>query len=108
MPLFSTQSRCLLAAFAVMAAGAMSHAAHAQLGLGGPTLDSFAHNWVYTAVELIAVAVCGARVVRKRENRWAWALVTIGLTRRRRAACRRGPRGVHLCGERQDPSAECS
>ena len=79
MRLFSSPSRRLLAAFGVMAVGAAFHAAHALLGLGGHTVDSFANQWVYTAVELVAVAACGARVVRKRENRWAWALVTFGL-----------------------------
>ncbi len=33
----------------------------------------------YTAVELTAVAVCAARVVRRREDRLAWALMTLGL-----------------------------
>lgn len=55
------------------------HAAHALLGFGGHGLDSFTNKWLYTAVELIAVAVCTARVIRRRENRWAWALVTFGL-----------------------------
>jgi hypothetical protein len=79
MTLFSSKSRSLSAAFAAMAIGVAFHAAHALLGLGGHNLDSFAHNWVYTAVELIAVAVCATRVFRKRENRWAWALVTFSL-----------------------------
>jgi two-component system cell cycle response regulator len=79
MSSFSSQSRWLSAAFAAMGIGVAFHAAHAVLGLGGHGLDSFSKDWVYSAVELIAVAVCAARVVRKRENRWAWALVTFGV-----------------------------
>jgi two-component system cell cycle response regulator len=62
-----------------MVIGVAFHAAHAVLGLGGHSADSLAEKWVYTAVEFIAVAVCAARVLRKREDRWAWALVTLGL-----------------------------
>lgn len=62
-----------------MVIGVAFHAAHAVLGLGGHALDSVTKDWVYTAVELIAVAVCAARVLRKREDRWPWALVTFGL-----------------------------
>jgi two-component system cell cycle response regulator len=62
-----------------MVIGVAFHAAHAVLGLGGHALDSFTKEWVYTAIELLAVAVCAARVLRKREDRWPWALVTFGL-----------------------------
>ena len=79
MALFSSKSRWVAAAFAAMGIGVAFHAAHALLGFGGHGLDSFTNNWLYTAVELIAVAVCAARVFTKRENRWAWALVTFGL-----------------------------
>jgi two-component system cell cycle response regulator len=79
MTLFSSKSRWLAAAFVAMGIGVAFHAAHALLGFGGHGLESFTKNWVYTAVELIAVAVCAARVFRRRENRWAWALVTFGL-----------------------------
>jgi two-component system, cell cycle response regulator len=79
MRLFSTKSRWLSAAFAAMVIGVAFHAAHALLGLGGHALDSFTSNWVYTAVELIAVAACAARAITRRENRVAWALMTIGL-----------------------------
>ena len=79
MTLFSTKSRCLAAAVTAMGIGVAFHAARAVLGFGGRGLDSFTNNWLYTAVELMAVAVCAARVVRRRENRWAWALVTFGL-----------------------------
>ena len=79
MRLFSSKSRWLSAAFTAMVIGVGFHAAHALFGLGGHALDSFAKNWVYTAVELIAVAACAARAITRRENRLAWALMTIGL-----------------------------
>jgi two-component system cell cycle response regulator len=62
-----------------MGIGVGFHAAHALLGLGGHELDALAEKWAYSAVELTAVAVCAARVVRRRENRWVWALMTFGL-----------------------------
>jgi two-component system, cell cycle response regulator len=79
MSLFSSKSRCLAAAFGVIGIGVAFHAAHALFGLGGHGLDAFSENWVYTAIELIAVAVCAARALRKSADRWAWALVTLGL-----------------------------
>lgn len=62
-----------------MCFGVAFHASHALFGLGGHGLDAFTSNWVYTGVELIAVAVCAARVLRRREDRWAWAFMTVGL-----------------------------
>lgn len=62
-----------------MAIGVAFHAGHAVFGLGGHALDSFTNNWVYTGIEVIAVVVCASRVMRKRNDRWAWALVTFGL-----------------------------
>jgi two-component system cell cycle response regulator len=79
MPIFSSKSHWLSAAFLAMAIAVGFLGAHAVLGLGGHGIDSFADKWVYTAVELIAVAVCAARVVRRREDRWVWALVTFAL-----------------------------
>ena len=55
------------------------HAARALLGFGGPGMEAFAKNWVYTAAEVFAVIICLARVVSRREDRLAWALVTFGL-----------------------------
>jgi two-component system cell cycle response regulator len=42
-------------------------------------LDAFTNNGVYTAVEVLAVAVCAARVVIKRDDRAAWAFMTLAL-----------------------------
>ena len=62
-----------------MLGGVVFHAVHALTGLGGPGLDGFTTNGVYTAVELLAVAVCAGRLLRRREDRWAWGLMTFGL-----------------------------
>lgn len=42
-------------------------------------MDSLTSNWVYMAVEAVATGVCAARVVRRREHRPAWALMTLAL-----------------------------
>jgi diguanylate cyclase (GGDEF)-like protein len=55
------------------------HAARALLGFGGPAMEAFAKNWVYTAAEVLAVVICSARVWARREDRLAWALVAFGL-----------------------------
>jgi diguanylate cyclase (GGDEF)-like protein len=55
------------------------HAAHALFGFGGAGMEAFAKNWVYTAAEVLAVAICAARVWRRSEDRWAWALIAFGL-----------------------------
>jgi two-component system cell cycle response regulator len=79
MRTLSSNSRLLRIAVAVMAAGVAFHGARAVLGFGGRGLESFTKNWVYTAIELMAVGVCGARVLRRPEDRWAWGLITSGL-----------------------------
>jgi two-component system cell cycle response regulator len=79
MPTSLSRSRWLYVAAAAMGIGVAFHAAHALTGLGGHGVDSFDKNWLYTAVELIAVTVCAARVLRRREDRLPWALVTFGL-----------------------------
>ena len=62
----------------MVAIGVALHASHALLGFGGHGLDSFIEKWVYLAVEMIAVVVCAARVL-KPDDRLVWALVTLGL-----------------------------
>jgi two-component system cell cycle response regulator len=76
----SSHSRLLVVAICAMALGVAFHAAHALLDFGGPGIASFAKNWVYTAVELLAVAVCGARTLRRRADRWVWGLITFALS----------------------------
>ncbi|HEV2974004.1 MAG TPA: diguanylate cyclase [Solirubrobacteraceae bacterium] len=68
----------MLAAGAIALATALS-AAHALLGLGGSGFDALFDEWVYTAIELGAVAICATRVFRRGEDRTAWLLVTVGI-----------------------------
>jgi two-component system, cell cycle response regulator len=71
--------RWRLTAFVAMGAGVVFHALHGLFDLGGPGLDPVAQDWVYSGVELLATAVCAARVWRRPQDRWAWTLVTLGL-----------------------------
>jgi two-component system, cell cycle response regulator len=75
----ASQSALLRVAIAMMMVGIGLHAAHALFDLGGGALDGFIDNGVYTGIELIAVAICAARVIAVREDRVAWALMTFGL-----------------------------
>src|ERR1700727_2600963 len=71
--------RLLLVAFAAVWVVGGFHAARALLGFGGASMEAVAKNWIYTAAEVLAVAICAARVVARREDRWAWGLITFGL-----------------------------
>jgi diguanylate cyclase (GGDEF)-like protein len=79
MPLLDTRSRAVALAFVAMAIGLGFQALHALFGLGGPALDGFTKDGVYTTVEFVAVGVCAARVLRRREDRAAWLLICLGL-----------------------------
>ncbi len=79
MPLLESRSRALTVTFVVMGVAVALHAAHAVFGVGGVSLDDFVKDDVYTAIELVAVGVCATRVLRRRENRLAWALIATGL-----------------------------
>ncbi len=71
--------RVLTIAFTAMWLLVAFHGAHALLGFGGAGMDAVTKNWVYTAAEVIAVAICAARVWARRESRWAWGLIAFGL-----------------------------
>jgi two-component system cell cycle response regulator len=62
-----------------MAGGVVLEALTALTGIGGAGLNSFCDQDVYTGVELLAVAVCATRVLRRRSDRLAWALMTFAL-----------------------------
>jgi two-component system, cell cycle response regulator len=79
MFLLESRSRVLAIAFMAMGLAVALHAVHALFGLGHPSLDGFAKDGVYTAIELVAVGVCAARVLRRRQDRVAWVLITAGL-----------------------------
>src|SRR5712671_524748 len=78
-PASQARSRTLTLAFVALGACTAFSASHALFGLGGRSADAISDDGVYTAIEAIAVAVCAARVVRRREDRAAWLLVTIGI-----------------------------
>jgi diguanylate cyclase (GGDEF)-like protein len=55
-------------------------AAHNALGLPWPPLvpDSW-WDWLYNAIELAAVGLCGARALTRRQDRAAWTAITAAL-----------------------------
>jgi two-component system, cell cycle response regulator len=79
MSLLESRSRVLAFAFVVMGLAVTLHAVHAVFGVGHPELDGFVTDWVYTAIELVAVAVCGGRALTRSQDRGAWLLITAGL-----------------------------
>ena len=75
----SSSNPLLTGAFAAIGLGVCFELLRAVSGVGGRSLDSLTSNWVYMAVEFVAVGVCAARVIRRREHRRAWALMTFAL-----------------------------
>jgi two-component system cell cycle response regulator len=63
----------------VIAAALIVQALHALFNAGHPYLDGFAEHGLYTFVEFMAVGVCFARVLRRREDRLVWSLIALGL-----------------------------
>ncbi len=53
--------------------------AHVTFGLGGPGTDVLFNVWVYNALMLTSAAACLLRAVLVRGERWAWALLGVGL-----------------------------
>src|ERR1700734_2026744 len=66
-------------AFAAITVGMAFEIVRAATGVGGPRLDTLTNDWIYQAIEFVALAVCVARVVQRREKRLVWTLMTIGL-----------------------------
>ncbi len=56
----------------------VTYAVFAIIG-GGAGLDGFFKDWVYTGVEVLALALVVVRVVRVRASRLAWALIAASL-----------------------------
>src|SRR5579883_2819685 len=71
--------RLLSIAIAAMAAGVAWEFVRAATGVGGARLEAFSSQWVYTAVEAIAVLVCATRVAVRKQDRPAWLCMTLGL-----------------------------
>jgi diguanylate cyclase (GGDEF)-like protein len=53
--------------------------AHAIVHFGGAWMDTVVNSWGYTIAEVMAAGICAARACRRREDRWAWALMAFGL-----------------------------
>jgi diguanylate cyclase (GGDEF)-like protein len=62
-----------------MAVGVAWELLRAATNVGGAGLDSLTNNWVYMAVELVAIGVCSARVASSGRDRLAWGLMTFAL-----------------------------
>ena len=73
------RSRARAATFAVLALAVAFELLHTGLGLGRPALDGVVKDGLYTAIEFVAVGLCAARVIGRREDRTAWVLITAGL-----------------------------
>jgi two-component system, cell cycle response regulator len=69
----------LVAAFAAIAIGIAFELLRLVTGVGGSAWNSLANNWVYMAIEFVAVGICAARAASRREHRVAWSLMTIAL-----------------------------
>ncbi|MFI4990175.1 MAG: HD domain-containing phosphohydrolase [Solirubrobacterales bacterium] len=69
----------LLVAFAGLAAALAFHATHGLTHFGGTGLETFCNDYLYTAIELVAVGLCVARAARRSEDRVAWLLIATGL-----------------------------
>ena len=66
-------------AFAAIGVGMAFEVVRAATGVGGAGLTDLTNDWVYQAIEFVALGICIARVVRRREQRLAWALMTLAL-----------------------------
>ncbi|HEX5192127.1 MAG TPA: diguanylate cyclase [Solirubrobacteraceae bacterium] len=68
-----------MASFAAIGLGIAFELLRLATDVGGSSLDSIAGNWVYMAVEFIAIGVCAGRVAGRREHRLTWTLLTVAL-----------------------------
>ena len=66
-------------AFATLGLGMAFEVLRAATGVGGSGLNALTNQWIYQAIEFVALAICVARVVQRREQRLAWALMSIAL-----------------------------
>jgi two-component system cell cycle response regulator len=65
--------------FLALAAGLAFYATHALSRFGGAGLESFFNDYLYTALELTAVALCFARSWLRTDDRAAWLFIGSGL-----------------------------
>ena len=66
------------AAYALMA-GLVLHVLHGPGGVGFSAPDAVFETWIYNGVLIGSALVCAARAVLVREERVAWALISVGL-----------------------------
>jgi two-component system, cell cycle response regulator len=72
--------RAVQAAIGALVAGLALLTAHNWLHVAWPpVLPSSWWDWLYNALEIGAVALCGARALARRRDRSAWIAVTIGM-----------------------------
>jgi hypothetical protein len=69
-------TRFLFAAVGLLFA---AYTAHAVTNVGGDALDPFFQNWVSDAIPVGCGLICLARAWHVRAERWAWALLGIGI-----------------------------
>ncbi len=62
-----------------MALALAVHAAHGLTHFSGPVGRAFFNDYLYTAIELAAVALCAARALGRQEDRLAWGLIAAGM-----------------------------
>ncbi len=66
-------------AFAAIAVGMAFEIIHAAIGPGSAGLNDLSNDWIYQAIEFVALAVCFTRVLQRRDQRLAWTLMTVAL-----------------------------
>ena len=71
--------RWRLGAYAALAAAMAFELLWTLTQMGGSGMSAFAQKWLYQAIEFVALGVCAARVALRRDQRFAWKLMTAAL-----------------------------
>jgi diguanylate cyclase (GGDEF)-like protein len=71
--------RALYGLAAAAVTGLLAFSLYTQSGVGGESLDRLFNDFVYNAIELLAVAGCCLRLAYVRSDRLAWALITAAI-----------------------------
>jgi diguanylate cyclase (GGDEF)-like protein len=79
MPSVDSRSRALTAIFVAVAVALGLQMAHALFDLGGPGLNGFVNDGLYSAIELVAVGLCFARALSRPDDRAAWLLMAVAV-----------------------------
>jgi two-component system, cell cycle response regulator len=77
--ILASQSRLLYACFACLLLALAVHATHALTHFGGSAPEAFFNDYLYSAIELLAVALCFGRALHGSGDRLAWALLGAGM-----------------------------